>query len=94
MATDPTEHLLLLLLRLTKRLHVKALVLDNVRSAILHMSPHERQHLTAAQFDEIETQAHESAFQLADKEASELEHALAHDHDVQKALHRYVERQK
>lgn len=92
MAPVETHRLMQQLLRLTKRLHVKALVLDRVEAAVLKMSPEQRAHLTPAQWDELETEAHESAFQAADKEAAELEHALAHGGDLQKVLHAYLQR--
>lgn len=92
MAPAETHRLMQQLLRLTKRLHVKALVLNAMQAAVLKMSPEQRAHLTAAQWDALETEAHESAFQSADKEAAELEHALARGGDVQKALHAYVQR--
>lgn len=93
MPTSESHHLQQLL-RLTKRFQVKALVLDSLRSTILHMPPKEREHLTATHLDELETQAHEEAFLIADKEAAELEHALAHGGDFQKALRGYLEKNK
>lgn len=89
-----THHLIQQLLRLTKRFQVKALVLNRVEAAILKMPPQQRANLTAAQFDELETQAHDSAFQIADQEAADLEQALTDGTDFRAALQTYLERQK
>jgi hypothetical protein len=93
MPTTESHHLQQLL-RLTKRFQVKALVLDSVRSKLLQMPPQQREHLTPAQFDELETQAHDEAFLIADEEAAELEHALSHGGDIHRALRTYLEKQK
>lgn len=94
MAPAETYRLMQQLLRLTKRLHVKAMVLDSVEAALLKMSPQQRAQLTATQWDELETEAHEPAFEIADNEAAELEQALAHGGDVPRALHAYLARHK